>query len=335
MKKTTCRVIGVILLLGLAFSCQHEMPESIKPDDAAATNTHNNKKNAANARLSFQICLRNMNLGQGTPGTNPCRPGHGICSPGVELFCFYKDYPLPWPDPCLSCPPWKIVKDGIIDPEYFDLPQDLERIDILNSMTVFPINDHIVALQFYAPIEGILDEKSITLKSSLPLTENTIKDFGLKGTVVPSGVNFPVIYNSKNKTYNAIVSVENFPLNYDSPVAEIKPAHFEGSLDNLFKDYYLNEYPNAVLQETPESFQISSVKLDGRQIFLFSPDGESLGLLCYGIPTPQPAIVLKNTISLDEEIADILKIKSFELKPENLYQSFDKKTGALTVLIAP
>ena len=106
-------------------------------------------------------------------------------------------------------------------------------------------------------------------------------------------------------------------------------------MNDLFGKYSLKKQPDGVLEEIDaQKFAVQPFYSKGEKgTYLFSPDKESLGIVFYGDPTPQPNLTLKESVFLNQEIADALGIEPFELKKENLNQAIDPATGALTVLI--
>lgn len=333
MKKLTWKVLGFVFLFTFAFSCQQETSDTTaanKVSDNELAPTATNAKYGSRVICLFEIVPgRRFILPWNCFSTGICAIRRRHCIPII----------IDWPKfPCRPCPdPWDIAK--LIDPEIFIIPEDFGQIGIdrYKNIAIYPINESTVVLQHYAPIKGLIDEKSFELKSTLALDESVIKEFGLEGKVIAPGKKFPVVFNAKNKTYNAIVSVANYPLKHSAPIAQIESPNFKESLNDLFGKYSLKKQPEGVLEETDEQkFAVEPFYSKGEKgIYLFSPDKESLGIVFYGDPHPQPNLTIKGSISLSQEIADALGIKAFELKTENLQQAVDPSTGALTVLITP
>jgi hypothetical protein len=331
MKTRTLKAMGFIFLFVLALSCQQEVPENevsnkVSGRDQAA------EINTSNMRIgSHTLCLFDIIQGLRLPPFGCRSIRNYICSMKVGRCFTAPD--LFWRFPCNPKCPGPIDIFNQIDPVEFIIPNEFGPIDRVKNFAIYPINARTVVFQFYAPIKGIIDQKTFELKSGLPLAEETVKEFALEGKVIAPGKKFPVVFNPQNKTYNAIVSVDSYPLNYSSPVAQIIAPNFNGSLNDLFGNYSLQQHPQAVLQESEsQKFQISPFYQQGKKgTYLFSPDKESLGIIFYG--EPKPSISIKGSIFLKEEIAAALGITPFELKAENLNQGIDPQTGALTVLI--
>jgi hypothetical protein len=71
----------------------------------------------------------------------------------------------------------------------------------------YGVTERIVWLQFYSPIKNVLDEKVFNLNKSIVLDKQNTYLQGLKGNIIPAG-NYPVVFDAKSKTYNAIAVVQ-------------------------------------------------------------------------------------------------------------------------------
>jgi len=99
--------------------------------------------------------------------------------------------------------PWNYRNIGIPPPynKYFpNSPLDSIFVPI-------KVTSNIAVLQFYAEIKGTLNSQTLTLPTSFSLTKEVSQSLGLTGYRVPAGT-YPVIFDTQNKTLNAIVSVK-------------------------------------------------------------------------------------------------------------------------------
>ncbi|WP_158858281.1 hypothetical protein [Lunatibacter salilacus] len=212
--KTKVLIYPLLLLVGLLFAACHNendlnpTPNLESPSELLALSDSTDTD--PNARIGCRLILiptvywfnyiRNASGGCTYRYLNVCRrPGRWVSIP-----CFPKFPKLP-PDFCLSCPP-DIFK-------YFpaEIFEDFRRInpEIINlkaNGVTFPLSGNVVGIQFYAENE-IINRKGFTLKNSLLLSAEEQKVLGVSGKTIPAG-QYPVVYNPKNKTLNAIVAVK-------------------------------------------------------------------------------------------------------------------------------
>lgn len=110
------------------------------------------------------------------------------------------------PDPCLSCPDEivKLLPDDII-PDFRQQLDEKLPIDPKENVVLFPITTGVIGLQAYAESET-LNKRGFTLKEEIVLSEEEQKGLGVAGKVIPAG-EYPVVFNERNNTYNAIVGL--------------------------------------------------------------------------------------------------------------------------------
>ncbi|MEO1050974.1 MAG: hypothetical protein AAFX87_10110 [Bacteroidota bacterium] len=132
----------------------------------------------------------------------------GICS--IEWHCFVPPILI---DPCLFVPCWfEPIDPWIIYPEldprdFASFPEKLElEIDPRVAVAPFRINEVNVGLQFYAPIEEVLNEEVFLLENDLDLGKEFAEQFKLQSSVIPAG-KYPVVFNGENKTFNVVAAV--------------------------------------------------------------------------------------------------------------------------------
>ncbi len=137
--------------------------------------------------------------------------GNLICTP-VAQFCLDLSvcFEFLLPDCRLvDCGnPWnfqKIFKNPIIDLRSY-LKGDPHPEPNLGYVPI-AVTNKIVWLQFYAPIDKVLTAQGLTLNKTVNLDKNNALKQGLIGYTIPAG-KYPVVYDIKTKTFNAIVSVK-------------------------------------------------------------------------------------------------------------------------------
>jgi hypothetical protein len=110
------------------------------------------------------------------------------------------------PNPCLSCPEeiFKLLPHDIIPDFRRELGEKVQAEDRENAI-FFPITSGVVGIQTLAENENFNKER-FTLKEDVELSEEEQKGLGVEGRVIAAG-EYPVIYNERNNTYNAIVGV--------------------------------------------------------------------------------------------------------------------------------
>lgn len=109
-------------------------------------------------------------------------------------------------DVCLSCPYdiYKRLPREVIP----DFRQGLEANPAIrwsDQAAYFPITKGTIGIQFYAANQ-FLTSQSFTLKSELILSTEMQQQLGVVGQKIPAGT-YPVAFNEKTKTFNAIVAV--------------------------------------------------------------------------------------------------------------------------------
>lgn len=344
----------IILLIGamlMVTSCQDEVLKDQEPatKDAAGEQAAGKSATTYN-RLGSGICFPVVDPGRIVRGPLDiyCIDAWGACNE-------YYEQCIPWLDPCGIVPcgidwldPWIIYEKFRANPEVFGSLRDAAQIQIDPATTAaqFPVNSGVVGIQFYTERTNMVTKDRLQFRTSYILDKERAADYGLKGNVVQAGI-YPVIYNEKNGTFNAFTNVTDFPIKYDRPVDRIIPEYFKGSLNELFGSYQVEEQPNSnVIETSIEKHRVEpnlSENING--VYIFSANQYDLNILFYGDPTPQPSkpsedptptptkVWMDKAVWLDQKIADALKIAPFELKPENVYQSFDKEENVLRVTI--
>jgi hypothetical protein len=71
----------------------------------------------------------------------------------------------------------------------------------------YGVTEKIVWLQFYSPIQDVLNDTIFNLSKSITLDKQNAYLQGLKGNIIPAG-NYPVVFDANTKTYNAIAIVQ-------------------------------------------------------------------------------------------------------------------------------
>jgi hypothetical protein len=110
------------------------------------------------------------------------------------------------PDLCLSCPEdiVKIIPEDIIPDFRIELGDKLP-LDEKENVIFFPLTSGVIGLQSYGESE-FLNKERFYLKEEITLSEEEQKGLGVDGKVIAAG-EYPVIYNERNNTFNAIVAV--------------------------------------------------------------------------------------------------------------------------------
>ncbi|GAA0891472.1 hypothetical protein GCM10009122_11510 [Fulvivirga kasyanovii] len=341
-----------ILTIGMAVftitSCQEDALTDKDKNDMQLTQDQANGKRDQNARYGGGICFPVVEPGRivRVPFGFDCINNWGGCN-RYYVEC------LPWLDPCALIPcgiewrdPWIIYEKFREIPEDFESFRDAGQIEIdpSNTMAYFPVNDHVLGMQFYEEWEHSLSQDKLHLRTSVVLDDETASDYGLAGNVLPAGI-YPVIFNEKNGTFNAFTSVNKFPVKYDRPITQIIPGDFDGSLNLLLKDFDLKEHPESVvIEEDIELYVVEPNLSDNIEgVYAISPNLYDLTLVFKGDPNPQPSkfdptptplkIRIEEEIWLNEEIASLLNIEPFLIKPENVHQAYDEEADVLRVTI--
>ncbi|MBL6446837.1 hypothetical protein JMN32_10975 [Fulvivirga sp. 29W222] len=345
--KSTCNIS--ILVMGVLFfsmiSCREDvLNDQTQNSNQFAQNLSGEKQNQS-ARLGKGICFPVVDPGRIVRRTLVlrCDDTWGECNR------YYTEC-LPWLDPCALIPcgiewrdPWIIYDKFRETPEVFDSFRDAGQIKIDPSTTraYFPVNGSVLGMQFYQEWEHSLSKDKLHLRTALLLDEETANDYGLEGDVLPAGI-YPVIYNEKNNTFNAFAAVSKFPVEYDRPINQIIPAYFDGTLNSLLKDFYIKEQPESVLIETDlEKYTVEpNISKNIAGVYAASSNLYDLSLIFKGDPNPQSSkygtptkILVEGEIWLNEEIAKLLNIEPFLIRPENVHQAYDEKEDVLRVTI--
>jgi hypothetical protein len=110
------------------------------------------------------------------------------------------------PGLCLRCPEdiVKIIPEDIIPDFRRELGDNLP-LDEKENAVFFPLTAGVVGLQSYEESE-YLNKEHFYLKEEITLSEEEQKGLGVDGKVIPAG-EYPVIYNERNNTFNAIIAV--------------------------------------------------------------------------------------------------------------------------------
>ncbi|UII33405.1 hypothetical protein LVD17_06165 [Fulvivirga ulvae] len=341
-----------ILTIGMAVcfmtSCQEEVLSEQGKNDIPTVPKQVDTKTKQNGRFGRGICFPVVEPGRIVRG-----PLHIFCDNNWGACNRYYVECLPWIDPCALIPcgiewrnPWIIYEKFRETPEIFESFRDAGQIQIDASTTLayFPVNGDVLGMQFYEEWKHSLTKGTLHLRTSEVLDDETVSDYSLAGNVLPAGI-YPVIYNEKNGTFNAFASVAKFPVKYDRPIIQVIPGNFDGSLNSLLKDFDLKEHPESVLiEEDIELYVVEpnlSENIEG--VYAFSPNLYDLTLVFKGDPNPQPnrfdptptpvKIWINGEIWLDQEVAKLLNIEPFLIKPENVHQAYDKEADVLRVTI--
>jgi hypothetical protein len=116
------------------------------------------------------------------------------------------------PNPCLSCPEeiFKLLPHDIIPDFRKELGDNLKledkELEDKENVIFFPITSGVIGLQSTVESE-VLNRERFTLKVEIKLSEEEQKGLGVEGSVIPAG-EYPVIFNERNNTYNALVGVK-------------------------------------------------------------------------------------------------------------------------------
>jgi hypothetical protein len=186
-------------------ACQKETEREFQKENTVNTTNKNLNTAETQQRITANgrfFCYPLYYFKLGRPIFN-CYFGAGVCK-----FIFWKCIPLyvEWPFRKW----WEIydllkLRDEII--RFGQIPNVGEGvINPKEQLGVLPVNPRVVILQFGTAQRGVLDQKQFSLEEGFDLDENLVRQFELQGNHVPSG-KFPVIYDEKNNTYNALVSV--------------------------------------------------------------------------------------------------------------------------------
>lgn len=199
-------VIAAAMVTGLLYfsSCKKDQVNFQKEDYGKQT------INAYTARCGIKICF--LTAIRGNRRYSLDCVGNGICY--VQRIKCYPDLVpcIPWKFPNCSVVdcnnPWN-YKDIFVNPiprfkNYFKGDPDPEPNLGFVPLKVTP---NIAVLQFYTESKGTLDRQSLTLPASFNLPKDISENLGLKGFTVPAG-KYPVVYDDRSKTLNAIVYVK-------------------------------------------------------------------------------------------------------------------------------
>lgn len=197
------RIWLIVVLAGLlSTACQNE--------EAKVTPVETSSVKSADASCFIVLYYHTItpNYRNLWVGTNYCQYAPGfICVKTYRVIrhiCWLNfDY---LKDVCLSCPydiykrlPWEVFPD---------FRQGLEvnpAVRWSDQAAYFPISRGVIGIQFYAE-SSVINKQSFTLRSDLVLSAEMQKELGVVGQKIPAGT-YPVSFNEKSKTYNAIVAV--------------------------------------------------------------------------------------------------------------------------------
>lgn len=346
MRKLTFYVIGLALISSLIFyACDDGLQVEVQKPQSIEEEQSRFLRGPCEIR---QICIPEV-----APGTrlwfNPT-----ICVPGSPFQCTYftgreRCFPIIidcfWRWEEIWIDPWDWRE--FIDPyDIYDFRKDLiDVIDPKEDFGMFRINENILGMQYFNEIPGLIDKEAFFVHSSIELDAKTAESLGLKGNIIPAG-KYPVAYNEENGTFNAIVSVDSYPIVRKK---QIGVAKFEGlSLTEFLTDPQFEQIENSTIVEN-----VSGIGLVGYTpnpddpdptpwkwpwpgpwpwpwISVFSPNDLSLGIQVY---EPEPVSwELRKNLMLNEKIAEIVGIEVFELTNENMEVHFDKELGITTIL---
>lgn len=110
------------------------------------------------------------------------------------------------PDLCLSCPEdiVRVLPEDII-PDFRKELGDQLPLDEKEHAVFFPLTSGVIGLQSYGE-QAFLNKERFYLKEDLALSEEEQQGLGVTGKVIPAGA-YPVLYNERTNTYNAILAV--------------------------------------------------------------------------------------------------------------------------------
>lgn len=110
------------------------------------------------------------------------------------------------PDVCLSCPEEivRLLPEAFIPDFRRELGDQLPFNEKENAV-FFPLTSGVIGLQAYGETE-LLNKERFYLKEEVTLSEEEQKGLGVTGKVIPAGV-YPVLYNERTNTFNAILAV--------------------------------------------------------------------------------------------------------------------------------
>ncbi len=202
-------IVPIILALIIVVSCNEEKIAIKDASEQSAVSEEIDDVNTS-ARSGRLICI--YYIEHGLKLNNHCYSYlPGICS--IRLI---RCIPLFYERCLFPCDikyydPWDVYKfiDPYVIPDIRDKFQ--LKVDPEVNTIPFPINEAVVGLQFYTPIEKTLDKDMFMLKSDLQLDPELAKELGLRGNVIPAG-EYPVAYNEKFDNYNAIVAVKDIKI---------------------------------------------------------------------------------------------------------------------------
>lgn len=342
-----------LLVFGLALACS---PLFYSCESGSAYEVSDPPELASAPAVSYPcvidvICVPIVEPGR-RPWFNPslCLPGFPSqcsvftgrerCFPLI-INCFWR-WDKWWIDP------WRWRE--FMDPrEIYDFRRDLKDvIDPKVDFGTFPINENLLGLQYYNDIPGLINKETFTVQTSIELDEKTVESIGLKGNVIPAG-KYPVAYNEKSRTFNAIVSVDKYPIVKEKQIAVGKFEKGMDLIEFLAKPRF-EKIEKSVVVETGKGIGLVGYTPNPDDpypprpwpfpwpgpwpwpwITVFTPNDVSIGIQLYD-PEPVPW-KLREKLMLNEEIAKIVGVEPFLLTNENMEQQFDKELGVTTILI--
>ncbi|MTI22636.1 hypothetical protein E1176_16510 [Fulvivirga sp. RKSG066] len=353
------KLFVLLMSAGLVFGCSEDTSIEVDNEEKGLDEVQNKESYIPYAHGRSTICGGHVEYGTTTFRFNPttmawegsCEDSSYVCWLNSWFICH----------PVSACELGFCEFPGIFDPlelveiiDPLEIPsiQDYVKDDIRQQYIFIPVNERLLILQTYQPLNIFFEEGVSRHATSIKL-EGEIAEYEMDGNVIAAGI-YPMLYNNENDTYNTIVSVTQFPIKTEKPVMGLPIDGFSGSLNELFQSNEPEHLQDAELIETDiELFDLAPYlqeKVEGA--YIFSNGLFDLDMIFYGDPSPQPSKVDPTTTPIKEEptpepmkiwlnkemwlpqsISEILGIEPFILKNENIIQSYDEKAGVLRVKI--
>ncbi len=348
MKKLSFLVIGLALAGSLIFyGCEDGSLQEVNNPQAVADHP---SRNFGGPCIIQEVCIPEVYPGTrlwfnssvclpGSPYQCSYFTGREICFP-IIVDCFWR-WEEWWIDPW----DWR----EYLDPrDIYDFRQDLKDvIDPREDFGMFRINEHLVGMQYFNDVPGLIDKEIFNVHTSIELDPKTAESLGLKGNIIPAG-KYPVAYNEKDGTFNAIVSVDSYPIVKKKQIGVAKFKDMD--LTKFLANPRFEQVETSVIAEHANGIGLVGYTPNPDDpypprpwpfpwpgpwpwpwITVFSPNDLSLGIQLYD-PEPLPWR-LNEEIMLHDDIAKIVGIEAFKLTNENLEYHHDKELGVTTILI--